>query len=392
MVEARALSLVNTVGRTAKGAVTVAQRRGLSYYLYLLHGVALPRVLYRYAWGPAAPRPVQRVFEGVGRLVTSTPTRTQLLELGLVASSPQAGSPAGRALEEVEALMDRAHAAGVTGLDGAFDRLVRTADGTLRFAGLPAARRHGGRGPFYLSARDRDRRAFNRTFGGTLLTEEEARRALRLLKANVPPGYRDYAPIDFGGGLGIGRIASTDSGTGRWEFFNGAIVAPLVAGKRVLDLGSNNGSLPLMMLRAGARQVVAIEGTPEIAEFARLNARILAWRDVARYDMRVITDDMRVFLARDLGRFDVVTAFCSLYYLPEEDMARVIARAASMGATLVLQANEAIGNGLPGRTRDLHRLMRENGYPDVEVHAPRGFARPLLVGREPSAAPRAGVV
>ena len=59
-------------------------------------------------------------------------------------------------------------------------------------------------------------------------------------------------------------------------------------------------------------------------------------------------------------------------------MARIIAKAAAMGATLVLQANEAIDN-LPARAAILERLMVSNGYPDVRVHAPSGFARPLLV-------------
>jgi SAM-dependent methyltransferase len=180
--------------------------------------------------------------------------------------------------------------------------------------------------------------------------------------------------------LTVGQIASTDSGTGRWDFFNGQIVSPIVAGKRVLDLGSNNGSLPLMMLRAGAKEVVAIEFAPAIADFARLNARILAWRDMRSYDIDILTGDMRLFLTQDLGTFDVVTAFCSLYYLPEEDMARIISKAASMNAVLILQANEAVENNLPGRTLDLHRLMRENGYLEIAVHTPAGFARPLLVG------------
>ena len=60
-------------------------------------------------------------------------------------------------------------------------------------------------------------------------------------------------------------------------------------------------------------------------------------------------------------------------------MARIISKAASMGAVLILQANEAIDN-LPAKTLDLHRLMRDNGYPEIQVHTPAGFARPLLVG------------
>jgi SAM-dependent methyltransferase len=266
----------------------------------------------------------------------------------------------------------------------ALDRVVRIPGSGARFTAMPGVRRYATSSAWFLAERDADRRAFNERFGRSLLTEADTRRTLGRLKADVPPGYRDYAPIDFGGGLTIGQVASTDSGTGRWDFFNGAIVGPIVAGKRVLDLGSNNGSMPLMMLRAGASEVVAIERTPQIAEFARFNARVLGWRDMRPYAMEVLDGDMRLFLTSDLGRFDVVTAFCSLYYLPEADMARVIAKAAAMGATLVLQANEAIDN-LPARAAILERLMVANGYPNVRVHAPSGFARPLLVATAPTA-------
>jgi SAM-dependent methyltransferase len=239
-------------------------------------------------------------------------------------------------------------------------------------------RLHRSRGAWYLAARDVDRRRFNHHFGTTLLTEEDARHQLDDLRDQVRNGYRDYAPIDFGGGLSFGSIASTDSGTGRWEFFNGGIVGPLVAGSRVLDLGCNNASLTMMMLRAGAREVVAIELTPEIAEVARLNLRIASWRDVREYHWTIHTADMRLWLSEDLGRFDVVTAFCSLYYLPVEDMARVIRKAADSGATMILQANDAIDN-LPAKTETLHGLLRDNGYRDVSISAYPGFARPLLI-------------
>ena len=152
-----------------------------------------------------------------------------------------------------------------------------------------------------------------------------------------------------------------------------------MAGKRVLDLGCNNGSMPLMMVRAGALAVMAVEFTPAIADLARLNARIAAWRDMRSYDIEILTGDMRLFIERDLGTFDVVTAFCSLYYLPEADMARTISKAASMNAVLILQAIEAVDN-LPAKTLDLHRLMRDNGYTEIAVHTPAGMARPLLVG------------
>jgi SAM-dependent methyltransferase len=336
------------------GIGTVVKRRGVGYLGYLLTGVTAPRLAYKFVWGPGAPAPVRKVFRSASRKLTRQVPIDVPLHLD-------------RSVDWIEAVMDRAHAAGLTGLRNGLD------------APLTALRRHADRGAGFAAERDADRCAFNARFARSILTEASARDLLRDVRARVTT-YHDYAPIDFGGGLTVGQVASSDSGTGRWEVFNRAVVAPLVLGRRVLDLGSNNGSMPLMMLRAGARSVTGIEGSTEIAELARLNASVLAWRDIRRYDIRIVTGDMRRCLSGDFGPLDVVTAFCSLYYLPAADMARVIAWAAGSGATLVLQANEAIGN-LPARAATLRRLMEENGYPAVETHAFPGFTRPLLVGK-----------
>jgi hypothetical protein len=360
--------------------MTVANRRGLRYFGYLLTSAVVPRGMYRFVWGPSAPAVARRLFNAAAAFALRTPTAQELREWGLVVDADPSVPAKNVAAADVERLMDRAHACGVTGVAGSFDRIV-VVDGQLGFASLPNARAARKGGALYLAGRDADRRAFNHRFGATLLTEEGARQALGALKVRLPAGYRDYAPIDFGGGLFFGQIASTDSGTGRWDYFNHSIVAPLVEGRRVLDLGCNNGSLSLMMARAGAREVVGVEMSPEIADFARLNAKILTWRDQRPYNIAIRTGDMRVFLEEDLGTFDVVTAFCSLYYLPEHDMAAIIAKAAAMDATLILQANEAIGSNRPGTMRDLARLIKQNGYPEAEIHAPAGFSRPMLVGR-----------
>jgi 2-polyprenyl-3-methyl-5-hydroxy-6-metoxy-1,4-benzoquinol methylase len=342
-----------------------------------MRGVVWPRITYL-TWGPKAPPVLQGLVAGLAdwrgeRITLDSAEAAQLL-------APRATTQrANYTVQELEALMDSAHSQGIAGLDRAFDGVARVEDGSLRFTSLADARRYPSRGVLFRATRDRDRVAFNARFGASVLTEATARRLLTVRKAAVQRGYRDYSPIDFGGGLTTGRIASTDSGTGRWDFLNARVVAPLITGKRVLDLGCNNGSLPLMMARAGAARVVAIEYDPAIAEFARLNARILAWRDIRSYDIEIRTGDMRMFLSEDARAFDVVTAFCSLYYLPEPDMARIVRRAASSGAVLILQANDAIDN-LPAKRDDLHRLMLENGYSDVRVHEYPGFARPLLVG------------
>jgi SAM-dependent methyltransferase len=362
-----------------RGTITVYQRRGLRFFAYVATGCVWPKLLYRFGWGPEAPTLGRGIFDAFEPLTTTRPPASVLRAKGLLIDRGAAG-PRQVAVSAAEALMDRAHATGITGVRHAFDYLRGVNDADAAFTAMPDVRLHRRRCSHFRAARDADRRAFNERFGTSLLTEADARQQLLALKARLPGGYREYAPIDFGGGLNIGPIGSTDSGTGRWEFFNGPVVGPLVAGKRVLDLGCNNGSLPLMMLRAGAREIVAIEMAPAIAEFARLNAQILSWRDLQHYPFDIRNGDMRMFLTDDLGHFDVVTAFCSLYYLPDTDMSRVVRKAATMGATLILQANEAIDN-LPARAYQLHDLMKQNGYAEVDVIAPPGFARPLLIGQ-----------
>jgi hypothetical protein len=100
---------------------------------------------------------------------------------------------------------------------------------------------------------------------------------------------------------------------------------------------------------------------------------------------------MKSFLTADWGPFDVVTAFCSLYYLPDADMKAIVRRVAESRATLVLQSNEAARNIPASRQAFLKRLMESNGFKRVTVHEYPGFARAILVGAGSVAAPQAPV-
>ena len=232
--------------------------------------------------------------------------------------------------------------------------------------------------------RDQDRINFNQIYGRNLITERSARAALAEQAAELN-GW--YAPIDFGHGLTVGSFWSVDAGTGRWEFLNRRIVGPLVNGKRVLDLGSNNGIMPIMMLRAGAREVVGVELSPVNVETARLLHSIYEWRDMRRYALRLHTCDMLEILQADWGDFDVVTAFCSLYYLSAEKMAQVVRKAAELAPVMIVQANTKSRSKGGNRKAEkasvpfLKNLLEDNGFPSVEIFAPTNYPRPLLVGR-----------
>lgn len=360
--------------RSVQGLATGAGRRGVGYVSHLLGGAVGPRAAYRFGWGPGAPPILQGFFAAVGELVAAKTDPQELAGLKLTAGDRPAVVVGDAACGEIERLMNRAHAIGITGVSCSFGSLVRTADGALAFGDLAKARKHHPSSVHFVASRDADRRAFNQLFGESQPTEATMRQSLRQLEPRRLPRSPHPGPV--------GSTASrqtTRSARGLDDFFDHKTIAPLIAGKRALDLGSNNASLPVTMLRAGAREVVAVELIPVTGEESPPNARILSWRDVHPYDIQVLSGDMRLFLSEDLGAFDVVTALCSLCFPPEADMARIIQKAASMNAVLILQANDALDN-LPAKTLDLHRLMRDNGYLEVQVHTREGIAQPLLVG------------
>jgi len=284
-------------------------------------------------------------------------------------------------IEKLKSQLDAIHRRGVTGFSLTFGNVVAHArTGEPWFIDFDKAVVHRSTSSMaFRRDRDRDRDLFNRIWGTQIMTETRAVETLERIG-------RSYAPMDLGGGLVSRGFWTPDSGTGRWEVLNGRVVGPLVRGKRVLDLGTNNGVMPMMMFREGARQVVGLELDPGYFEIARDVHALFEWRDIARYDFDLRQANMRAVLDEDFGKFGVVTAFCSLYYLGKDDMARVTRRVAEIAPVFVVQAKTdtraeaAEGKALKSSTEFLFGILQDNGFPSVVVQSPKGFTRPLLVG------------
>lgn len=285
--------------------------------------------------------------------------------------------------DELTAALDERHLAGVTGFSLTFGNIVlESPSGRPVFIDFDGARTHASTsGVGFALARDRDRQLFNRIYGTSLLTEAGA----RALLAQV--GQTNYAPLDLGHGLLTRGFWSIESGTGRWDYLNRRVLAPLLPGARVLDLGSHNGLMPLLMLRDGARSVVAVERDSELVEHARRLHRLFEWRAMRPLDLELRNSDMLSAIRAAEGPFDLVTAFCSLYYLSQVEMAEVVRHAARLAPTIVLQAKTdtrsgaAEGKAEKSSLECLSSLLGPAGFSEVEVHAPAGYARPILIGR-----------
>src|SRR4051812_29817156 len=111
--------------RTAQGLATSAGRRGAGYVGYLLGGAAWPEAAYRFGWGPTAPPLLQGMFAAAGELAAAKVDPVELARLKLASEEASAETLTASA-GEIERLMNRAHAAGITGVAASFGTLVRT--------------------------------------------------------------------------------------------------------------------------------------------------------------------------------------------------------------------------------------------------------------------------
>ena len=241
--------------------------------------------------------------------------------------------------------------------------------------------------------RDCDRHRFNRLFGTRLLTAAELRNSLSPRAAVPHDMVRDrfgevYAPVILRDDIRWGKIWNTDLGTGRWDFIMRENL-PIPAGGTVLDLGSNNGFNPLQMLRAGAASAVGIEIEEAALEQARYLKSAYEWLDNRSYDFRCIHGSQGDLPSFGLSCFDMITAFCSIYYLPADQIRDLVRHIRTMTDLFVLQCNtdRLIDRG--GEEETFRKaslpfaleILEQAGFTNRQVIAPPGYSRHRVIGR-----------
>jgi SAM-dependent methyltransferase len=242
--------------------------------------------------------------------------------------------------------------------------------------------------------RDKDRLKCNELFGTRLVTAPYLRELLsptaRISRDKVRGFTEVYAPVVIRDDIRWGKIWNTDLGIGRWNFIMKQHL-PIPLGGSVLDLGSNNGFNPLQMLRGGAASAVGVEIESQAIKQGELLKSAYEWLDNREYDFRYIHGSQADLANYDLPRFDVVTAFCSLYYLPEEQIRDLVRYIRSLTGLLVLQCNtdrliDRSGEEETYRKASLGfavEMLEQAGFTDRRIVAPAGYSRPLVIGRAP---------
>jgi SAM-dependent methyltransferase len=229
--------------------------------------------------------------------------------------------------------------------------------------------------------RDRDADQLNQLFGTDLLTAKVLR------KFRLPVETAIYSPFYAGAGIWWGTIWNPDIGILRWRHIL-ANHLPVPRGGRILDLGANNGFNALQMLRAGANEVIGVEIDAGAIEQGLFVKRVFEWADNTEYRFSYIHGSHADIGSMNLDRFDLVTAFCTLYYLSSAAMSKTVSDLAQLTDVLVLQCNNerSIERGDPETYTKASlsfnvELVRNNGFPNVTVIERRGSNHPLVIAR-----------
>lgn len=234
--------------------------------------------------------------------------------------------------------------------------------------------------------KDMDRKLMNLHFDTDYPTYDQLREKIKNRKLPAPQKW--YAPAYFGYGLKIGRLWDIDIGDGRWHYILKKTL-PDVSGKRVLDLGSNNSFNAIQMLRHGAKEVIGIELDSEHIAQGRFLKETFEWADGKPYNFRYVQANMGDLPSLNLGQFDLVTAFCCIYYLNDQAISKLIKYLSTITEILILQCNTCTNIG---RSNDYTyqkasvdytmKALKANGFNNCHLIAPTGYKRPIVIGKK----------
>jgi 2-polyprenyl-3-methyl-5-hydroxy-6-metoxy-1,4-benzoquinol methylase len=217
--------------------------------------------------------------------------------------------------------------------------------------------------------------------------------------------HKWFIDVDFGNGIVAQSSSWPDAppnsphvGVPKFEFIVRRNL-PSLAGARILEFGCNCGVIALHMLHEGASEVVGVDSDSTWEGWqsqAQLVKAVFESRWKTTCNVRYIDSDIAAVPSMDLGRFDAVMALNCLYYLSEEDIARVIRHVSTISDVFLIQCNTRDHPALGRRPtpRFMAAALQANGFPVTHIDAPwdkprRGiipqkYSRPVVVGRKQS--------
>lgn len=201
-----------------------------------------------------------------------------------------------------------------------------------------------------------------------------------------------YQPVPLGNGIcttpvsGVHDQLSPETGRAKWNYIIERNL-PDIQGMRVLDLGCNAGLFSLQLARAGAREVIGVDSTQKWKpwlEQANFVKRVLEQRCETTYNVSYVDALMTDVPDLDLGKFDLVVAFCSIYYIEAAAIHRLLSHFRNSGTShVLLQCNTYRRDQSPevhqrASPKYLARVLAEAGFPYIRTDKPAFYGRPVV--------------
>ena len=205
---------------------------------------------------------------------------------------------------------------------------------------LKKIKHHVYRGLLFSLARDQNIKTFN-----TLFNPKEKKKQFKDIKMDLKIQLKRfdflYSTAYLGYGLNIGKPWSISHGIGRWVYRLHDPISPIIKNKRVLDLGSNTGVLPLIMLMSGAKEVIGVELDELNYQTSLTYKKSLEWNLNKKFNLDMINKNMMEVIKWDNEYFDVITLYCSIYYLSEREIQLLLEWIKKHSKFVVIEANQA---------------------------------------------------
>lgn len=210
-----------------------------------------------------------------------------------------------------------------------------------------------------------------------------------------------FVHTDFGNGVVARSTAwpdasmhSTHMGISKFDYIVKPNL-PNLQGKRVLELGCNNGLISTYMCRQAATEVIGIDCSDhwgQVIDQAEFVKSAFEYRGNTKFNTTYHDHHMGDLPQMGLGKFDIVIALNCLYYLEEAEIESVMRHVSEIADIFLIQCNTRDQDYLGRRPHPdyMQNALKENGFKFTHVDTrwdkprkgfiPNRYYRPVVVG------------
>jgi hypothetical protein len=232
----------------------------------------------------------------------------------------------------------------------------------------------------FLIQRDRDTLKLNRLIDSKNYTYK----SIRLKLNELITSGQVYAPYSIGFGLHTPGLYDRNVGFGKY-FYSIESEVKQTHAKSILSMGTNNSCIELMIARKLKCEITSIESDKENVAQAQFFLEASEWAENKDIKLKIILGDMGD-PSNLKSNYDLIMALCSLYYLGQEEMIKMLNLIQKTSKFILLQANNAkeIGRENSNEYRIASsswqiKKLNDLGYQIIRVNEWKNYSRPTIL-------------